>query len=269
MDLELSGKRALVTGASRGIGYAIALELAKEGCAVAINGRNYPTLEEAAEKIRAEVKKELGVGGQVVPISGDVSDPSAVRSVIERSITALRGLDLLVTNTGGPPSGDFEKITDEEWERAVDALLMAHVRLIRYALPYLRKSPAPSVLTITSYSVKQPIPKLVLSNSVRAATAALTKTLALELGHDHIRFNSILPGWTATGRVQELMEARAKEKGTTASDEIKKQSREIPLGRLAQPSEIAKAAVFLLSPAASYITGALLNVDGGIYRGFC
>ena len=269
MDLELRGKKALVTGASRGIGYAIALELAKEGCAVAINGRNYQTLKEAANKIRAEVKRELGIEGHIVPISDDVSDPTVVRSVIERAAAALRGIDLLVTNTGGPPSGAFEEIPDEAWERAINSLLMAHVRLIRHALPYLRKSPTPSVLTITSYSVKQPIPRLVLSNSVRAATAALTKTLALELGHERIRFNSILPGWTATERVRELMEARAKAKGTTASDEIKKQSREIPLGRFAQPSEIAKAAVFLLSPAASYITGALLNVDGGVYRGFC
>jgi len=266
MDLELRGKKALVTGASRGIGYAIALELAKEGCAVAINGREPTTLKEAAAKIRKEAEK-LGPEAVVVPVVGDVSKTAG--SVVENASSALGGLDLLVTNTGGPPSGAFEELSDEAWASAVNSLLMAHVRLIRHALPYLRNSSAPSVLTITSYSVKQPIPKLVLSNSVRAATAALTKTLALELGRERIRFNSILPGWTATGRVQELMEARAKANNTTVSEEIQKQSHEIPLGRLAQPSEIAKAAVFLLSPAASYITGVLLNVDGGIYRGLC
>ncbi len=257
----------MVTGSSRGIGYAIAVELLKEGCTVAINGRSATALKKAVAEIREDL--HLSDTKAIVPIVGDVSKAATARTVVERAASALGGLDLLVTNTSGPPSGAFEEITDEAWESAINSLLMAHVRLIRHALPYLRKSPTPSVLTITSYSVKQPIPNLVLSNSVRAATAALTKTLALELGHERIRFNSILPGWTATGRVRELMEARAKANGTTISEEMEKQSREIPLGRLAQPSEIAKAAVFLLSPVASYITGVLLNVDGGIYRGLC
>ncbi len=267
MDLGLKGKKALVTGSSRGIGYAIAVELLREGCAVAINGRSLTWLERAVAEIRDDL--HLSDTKAIVPIVGDVSKAATAREVVEKAASALGGLDLLVTNTGGPPSGAFEEIPDEAWERAINSLLMAHVRLIRHALPYLRKSPTPSVLTITSYSVKQPIPRLVLSNSVRAATAALTKTLALELGHERIRFNSILPGWTATERVRELMEARAEAKGTTASDEMERQSREIPLGRFARPVEIAKAAVFLLSPAASYITGVLLNVDGGVYRGLC
>jgi 3-oxoacyl-[acyl-carrier protein] reductase len=144
---------------------------------------------------------------------------------------------------------------------------MSHVRLIIAALPYLCRSKAASVLTITSYSVKQPIPNLVLSNSIRAATVGLTKSLALELGSAGIRFNSILPGWTATERVTELMTFRAKQNGTTAEYEIDKQSKDSPLGRMGTPEEFANAAVFLVSPAASYITGVMLTVDGGMYKG--
>jgi 3-oxoacyl-[acyl-carrier protein] reductase len=265
MDLGLKGKKALITGASRGIGYAIALELAREGAQIAINSRHEQTLVAAAKAIQQAVKGESAV----IPVVGDVARDGIAAKVVESAAHSLGGLDVLVTSTGGPRSGDFEEITDGEWGEAVNALLMSHVRLVRAALSYLKKSPAAAVVTITSYSVKQPIPRLVLSNSVRAATAALTKTLALELGGEGIRFNSILPGWTATQRVEELMKARAAAKGTRVEEEIAAQGCEIPLGRMAKPEEIAKAAVFLLSPAASYITGVWLNVDGGVYRGLC
>jgi 3-oxoacyl-[acyl-carrier protein] reductase len=149
----------------------------------------------------------------------------------------------------------------------VDTSFISHVRLIRAALPYLRESDSPSVLTFTSYTIKQPAPNLVLSNSIRAATAALTKSLALELGKDGIRFNSILPGWTLTERVQQLMEFRAENNKTTVEEETAKVISEIPLGRLADPQEFANTAAFLVSPAASYITGVMLNVDGGIVKG--
>jgi 3-oxoacyl-[acyl-carrier protein] reductase len=174
---------------------------------------------------------------------------------------------LLVTNAGGPPSGQFESIEDDLWDLAVELSFLSHVRTIREALPHLRKSDAASVLTITSYSVKQPVPNLVLSNSVRAATVGLTKTLALELGSEGIRFNSILPGWTETERVYELMEYRAQISGKTIESEIEEQMTNSPLGRMATPEEFANAAVFLLSPAAGYITGVMLTVDGGMYKG--
>jgi 3-oxoacyl-[acyl-carrier protein] reductase len=144
---------------------------------------------------------------------------------------------------------------------------MSHVRLIRAALPHLKQSKAASVLTVTSYSVKQPIPNLVLSNSIRAATVGLTKSLALELGAAGIRFNSILPAWTETERVYDLMKFRAAQNGTTVEEEIAKQSQDSPLGRMGTPEEFANAAVFLVSPAASYITGVMLTVDGGMYKG--
>jgi 3-oxoacyl-[acyl-carrier protein] reductase len=261
MDLQLKGKAALVTGASRGLGYAAALMLAREGCRVAVNSRSEQNAKAAAEKITAET------GTQAIGLAGDVSDPSVPESLIAQIVEAFGGLDLLVTNAGGPPSGAFEAHDEAAWQTAVDLSLMSHVRLIRAALPYLRKSDAPSVLTVTSVSIKQPIANLVLSNSIRAATVGLTKSLALELGRDGIRFNSILPGWTETERVGDLMAFRAKNNNTTVEEEIRKQAAESPLGRMGRPEEFANAAVFLLSPAASYITGVMLTVDGGMYKG--
>jgi 3-oxoacyl-[acyl-carrier protein] reductase len=261
MDLNLSGKTALVTGASRGLGYATARGLALEGCRVAINSRSVESITQAAQSLAEET------GSEVIALAGDVVDPAVPEQLILGTASTFGGLDLLVTNSGGPPSGKFEGIDDNVWQVAIQLSLMSHVRLIRAALPYLRQSPAPSVLTITSYSVKQPIPNLVLSNSVRAATVGLTKSLALELGSEGIRFNSILPAWTETERVYELMAARAKQNGSSIEDEIAKQSKDSPFNRMGSPEEFANAAVFLLSPAASYITGVMLPVDGGMYKG--
>jgi 3-oxoacyl-[acyl-carrier protein] reductase len=188
-------------------------------------------------------------------------------ALIQKAVESLGGLDILITNAGGTPAGLFESFDDEAWQKAVDTSLMSHVRLIRAALPQLRKSDSPSVLAINSYVTKQPIPNLVLSNSIRAATAGLIKSLAMELGREHIRFNSILPGWTMTERVDELMAARAKTNATTVEEEIARQTADIPLGRMGQPEEFANAAVFLVSPAASFIHGAMLAVDGGVIKG--
>jgi 3-oxoacyl-[acyl-carrier protein] reductase len=261
MDLKLKGKRALVTGSSRGLGYATALALAKEGCKVAINGRDEAKIKAAAEKMSKET------GAQVIGLAGDVSLSDAPEKLIAQAVEAFGGLDILVTNAGGPPPGSIDSLDEAAWQKGVDLGLMLHVRLIKAALPHLRKSDTPSVLTVTSMSVKQPIANLLLSNSVRMATIGLTKSLALELGAEGIRFNSILPGWTETERVTELMTARANTNKSTVEDEIKKQSAQSPLGRLGHPEEFANAAAFLVSPAASYITGVMLNVDGGMYKG--
>lgn len=255
MDLELIGKRALITGASRGLGYATAKALAAEGVRVALNSRGKEKLRVAAEEL----------GGVAIP--ADITEPGAAERVVAQAVESLGGLDILITNAGGPPAGGFESVDEAAWTKAIELSLMSHVRLIRAALPHLRQSDAAAVLTITSYSVKQPIPGLVLSNSIRAATVGLTKTLALELGRDGIRFNSILPGWTETERVTELMTFRAEQNGTTMEQEIARQMSESPLGRMARPEEFAKPAVFLVSPAASYITGVMLTVDGGMVKG--
>lgn len=261
MDLGLKGLKAFIAGGGSGLGYATALELANEGTQVAISGRNEARLAEAARIIQEQT------GSSAFPIAGDLLDPAAVQRVIFQAAEALGGIDLLVTNAGGPPQGGFDAFDDAAWQTAIDLSLMSHVRLIRAALPYLRRSAAASVLTITSISVKQPITDLLLSNSVRLATIGLTKSLALEMAGEGIRFNSILPGYTETGRVEALMQTRALKNGTTIEEEKRKQAATIPLGRMARPDEFARTAVFLLSPAASFLTGVMLPVEGGAYKG--
>jgi 3-oxoacyl-[acyl-carrier protein] reductase len=261
MDLHLKNKIALVTGSSSGLGYAAALGLAREGCRVAVNSRDAGRASAAAQAIARETK------AQVIGLAGDVSDPDAPERLVGEASRLFGGLDILITNAGGPPSGAFESFGETDWQKAIDLTFMSHVRLIKAALPFLKKSSAASVLTVTSYSVKQPIPNLVLSNSIRAATVGLTKSLALELGESGIRFNSILPAWTNTERITELMTDRAKLNKTTVKQEIARQSKESPLGRMGTPEEFANAAIFLVSPAASYITGLMLTVDGGMYKG--
>ncbi len=261
MDLGLKGLKALVTGSSRGLGYATAMALAADGVQVAINGRGSQQLEQARDQIIRQT------GAHVVPLLGDVSEPQMPAELVQKTIAALGGLDILVTNAGGPKPGPFETLSDADWLASVEMCLMSHVRLIRAALPALKQSANASVLTITSISVKQPIANLILSNSVRAATVGLTKSLSLELGGQGIRFNSILPASTETERIIELMENRAAMNGTTVEFETEKQAKESPLGRMATPEEFAKVAVFLVSPAASYLTGVMLPVDGGTYKG--
>lgn len=261
MDLKLNGKVALVTGSSSGLGFATARLLAQEGARVAMNGRSPEKLDKAAGQIQSES------GGEVFAVRGDLTEHSVAAQVVQAVTEKWGGLDILITNAGGPPPGRFESFSDEAWQEALELSFLSQVRLIRAALPFLRNSPAPAVLTITSYSVKQPIPNLVLSNSVRLATIGLTKTLAIELGKEGIRFNSILPGWTETARVVTLMENRARTNGTSVEEEQQRQASESPLGRMGHPEEFAAAAVFLVSPAASYINGVMLPVDGGIVKG--
>ncbi len=259
MDLGLKGKTALLTGASSGLGFATAKALAKEGARIVINARSQDKLSAAGD--------ELSKYGDVVSLPGDITEPDTAEKLVGATMAIIGGLDLLFTNSGGPPPMPFEDINDEAWQRAIDLVFMSHVRLIRAALPALRRSDSPAVLTVTSVSVKQPIPNLVLSNSVRSATIGLTKTLALELASDGIRFNSILPSWTKTDRVDQLLQDRAKRKGTSLEEEIEAQNNQSPLGRMCTPEEFANAAAFLLSPAASYITGVMLTVDGSTYKG--
>jgi 3-oxoacyl-[acyl-carrier protein] reductase len=257
MELNLSGMRALVTGSSKGLGFSTARLLLQEGARVAINGRDRERLDEAVDQLRS-------VSGNVIGLPGDLTDPEVPRSLVDSAAASFGGIDILVTNAGGPPAGGFESFDDEAWDLAVDLSFLVHVRLIRAALPHLRLSESPSILTVTSFTVRQPLDNLVLSNSVRAATVGLTKSLARELASDGIRVNSILPGWTKTDRVVQLMRTRAENKRTSEAEETALLAKEIPLGRMGRPEEFAQAACFLVSPAASYITGVLLLVDGGV-----
>jgi 3-oxoacyl-[acyl-carrier protein] reductase len=261
MDLGLTDKKALVCGASRGLGYATALALAGEGARVAVNARDAARLDAAAAEIAHRT------GSKTLAVPGDLARPDFAASLPILAAEKLGGLDILVVNTGGPPPGKFEEFDDDAWLKAVNLMLMSAVRLIRAALPALRASNSPAVLTVTSYGVKQPISRLVLSNSIRAAVAGLTKTLALELGPEGIRVNSILPAWTETERVGELMADRARRTGRSSGEETRLQAAESALGRMAKPEEFARAAAFLCSPAASFLTGVMLPVDGGMYKG--
>lgn len=260
MDLGLKGKKALVTGSSRGLGFGVASLLAAEGAQVVINSRNEANLIAAREKILSATGEKVGF------IAGDLQNAEAASQMVDAAVKKLGALDILVTNTGGPRPGKFESTSEEDWLNAFNLLLMSHVRLIRSALPYLRESKSPSVLTITSLAVKQPLPNLILSNSLRAATAGLTKTLSQELGAEGIRVNSILPGYTDTERIQTLVKASTAANGTTADEELAKLAAEVPIHRIASVDEFARVAVFLVSPAASYLNGNMLSVDGGAIK---
>ncbi len=261
MDLGLKDKRALVVSSSRGLGYAVARGLAMEGCQIAINSRSEGNIKESVARLGKET------GAKVTSVVGDVSDPAVPARIVEEAARAMGGIDLLVTNSGGPPAGPFETLSDEQWLQAVNLVFLSHVRLIRAALPYLKKSDAASVLTMTSWTVKFPLPNLVLSNSIRSATIGLTKTLALELGSEGVRFNSMLPAYFDTDRTRELQSMRAQRNGTTQEQEAAKDANGSVFGSIGKPEEFANVAVFLLSPAASYVTGVMMTVDGGQYKG--
>lgn len=261
MDLNLKQKVVFIAGSSRGLGYAIAKQLLEEDAIVIINGRDSQKLEKSFSKL------SNSNSSTIFAFPGDVTDAAFSTNLKDYLSDKFGRLDILITNAGGPSPSNFESIDDEAWNKAFNLSFLSHVRLIRALLPLLKESPIANVLTITSYSAKQPIPNLILSNAIRAATIGLTKTLAMELGDSGIRFNSILPGWTMTERVNDLMETRAKLNGTSIEEEIKKQSQESPLGRMADPQEFANVAVFLVSPRASYLTGNMISVDGGMVKG--
>lgn len=260
MDLGLKDKIVVVSGSSRGLGYATARLFSLEGAKVVVNGRDADKIASVAKRLQAES------GNEVFGVSADVSTKDGCQELIATAVKHFGGLDILMSNAGGPPAGSIESLSDDAWAKAYDLTLMSNVWLIRAALPALRASQSPSVVTITSLSVKQPIKNLLLSNTLRAGVLGLTKTLSLELGEEGIRFNSILPGWTLTERVTELLGGRAQANGTTIALETTKQASESPFKRMATPDEFASAAVFLSSPRAGYITGVNLSVDGGMIK---
>ena len=261
MDLGLRDKVALVTAASRGLGKAVAMRLAQEGASVAICARGEEALNETAAEIRART------GAQVVAVRANLSNPSNISTLVETTRERLGRIDILVTNAGGPPPGQFLDLTPEDWETATRLTIMSAVRLCYATVPIMKEQEEGSILAITSVSVKQPLPNLVLSNSLRLSIIGLIKTLADELGASGIRVNGICPGWTRTDRVDQLLRDRAQRRISTPEEEAARIAIDIPIGRMGTPEEFAAAAAFLVSPAASYITGVSLLVDGGMYRG--
>jgi len=260
MDLGLKGLRALVTASSQGLGAATATQLALDGARVALNGRDPAKLAQTESYLRQST------GADLVALAGDVSRPEDAQRLVEDSVRAFGGLDILVTNSGGPKAGNFEDLTPADWQAAFDLLVMSTVNLIQAALPHLRQSSYPSILVVTSLAIKQPVKGLLLSNAVRMSLAGLVKTLADELGPQNIRINAILPGWTLTDRMTYLLGEQAKSTGQSVQDLVNARAAHIPLRRMGQPEEFGKMAAFLCSPAASFVHGAMIPVDGGELR---
>ncbi len=258
MDLGLKDKVALVSGASKGLGLGVARALALDGAKVSICSRDQAGIEAAAQQLREET------GATVIAFAADVTKAADVQAWIEGSVSQLGKIDAILVNAGGPPGGLFKDITDSQWQAAFDLTVMSAVRMIRTALPHINTGGA--ILTITSSSVQEPIERLVLSTSMRMAVVGIVKTLADELASSGIRVNNLIPGRIDTDRVAQLDQAAATRAGISVEEARARSLTKIPLARLGTTDEFGRAAAFLLSPAASYMTGASVRVDGGMMR---
>jgi len=248
MDLGLKNKVAFIAASSDGLGKAVAMELANEGAAIIINGRNKAKLE----KTRKDIEQKYDT--KVLAISGDLANKDERDTVLKTIFSHHYTIDILVTNTGGPPSGKFEDLSMDDWDNAYKLLLASTVSLIKAILPGMKQQQWGRIIAITSQAVKQPVDNLILSNSVRASVAGLIKTLASELGEHNITVNNVMPGYTKTNRLLSLIKSNPS--FASAVDDI-------PLKRFGNPEEFAAAVTFLASERASYITGTSLAVDGG------
>lgn len=261
MDLGIEGRVALVCGSSQGLGRAVAEVLAEEGARVVVNSRS----PERVEAARTEIA--TSTGAEVIGHAADVSDPEAVKTLMAAARGAFGRIDILVTNTGGPPSGPFEAHGRGVWRSAIERNLESVVNLVREALPDMKERRWGRVLNVTSISVKQPVAGLILSNSIRAAVTGFARTIANEAASFGVTVNNILPGYTRTERLVELAEAIADREGSAAEDAYARWISEIPMGRVGEPREFAALAAFLCSERASYITGQSVAVDGGWIKG--
>ncbi len=261
MDLGLKGRAAIVAAASKGLGRAVAAEIAREGAQVAICSRSEADLKVAASEIQRDTGRE--VFWQAV----DVTDASRVARFVDAVEKKFGRVDICVTNAGGPPSKSFLDISMDEWRTAVELTLLSAVNFAREVLPRMKKNNWGRFVTITSMSVKQPVDGLLLSNSIRAAVTGLARTLANEFGPHGITVNNVCPGYTLTDRLDELAEIAGKKSGVTREEIFKRWASQIPLGRLAKPEEFAAVVTFLVSERASFVNGATLAVDGGWARG--
>jgi 3-oxoacyl-[acyl-carrier protein] reductase len=261
VELGLTGRPALVAAASRGLGKASAMALAAEGAAVAICGRDADSLERARGDIASTT------GATVAAVPADVSREEDARRFVREGAEALGGCQILVANAGGPPTGRFEDFSDEDFRRALDLLFFSALRMAREAIPHMRRAGYGRIVIVSSLAVKQPIPNLMLSNSVRAGVIAWARTLADEVAADGITVNAVLPGRILTDRVVSLLQDEAGREGRDVEEHKAAAEKAIPLGRFGEPRDLGDLVAFLCSERASYLTGCAIQVDGGLYRG--
>jgi len=261
MDSGLKNRVAIVAASSQGIGRATAEAFAAEGCKVAMCARNEAALTQAGDAIR----KRYGV--EVLAEAFDVTQATTVHDFVEKVVAKFGGVDICVTNAGGPPAKGFLAASNEEWQKAVELNLLSAVYFAKEVIPHMQKKKWGRIVTITSITTKQPVADLVLSNAVRAAVVGLVKSLANEFGKDGILVNNVAPGYTATERLKDLAASRSKASGKTQEEIFEGWAADAPLKRLGEPREVADAIVWLASERASYITGQTILVDGGIYKG--
>lgn len=259
MDLGLKDKVALVAAASRGLGKAAAKALAQEGAKVSIFSRS-----EQIQDTAHEIQKETGM--ETRAFQADVRDLEAIDGIVAETIAHFGRIDILIVNAGGPPSGSFSDFGPEDWQSAIDLIIMSAVNLCYSVVPHMIENNSGSIVANESYSIKHPIENLILSNSLRMSVVGMLKSMATELGPKGIRVNSINPGWTMTDRVQELMEERAARNNRTVEEEAARVVDAVPLGRMGTVEEYGKTVAWLASPAASFIHGHALMFDGGATR---
>jgi 3-oxoacyl-[acyl-carrier protein] reductase len=261
MNLGLKNRVALVAASSKGLGKAVAWGLAREGAKLVICARDKKALERTADEIFLET------GVSVFPLSVDLTEPDQINWLVEETLDLFGKIDILVTNAGGPPPGDFNDIREADWSKAFQLTLMSAVRLTHAVIPTMQNQKRGRIIHMTSVSVKQPIAGLHLSNVIRPAVIGFTKSLALEYAKDNILVNAVCPGYFMTDRVKELLEEKAKKTKQSAEEVSKTLLGQIPLGRMGDPEELANLVLFLASDKASYITGTFIQADGGFIKG--